>query len=202
MLLKCYTQNGSKFGKLCSGHSSGQSVFIPVLKKENATEYSSCHTIALISHSSKIMLKSLQARLQEYVNHELPMFKLDLEKVEEPEIKLLTSIRTWKKERSSRKTFTSALLTMLKPLTVWITTNCGKFLKRQTTLPASWETSVQAKKQWLESHMELQTGSKLGKEYIKAVYHHPAYLTYTQSTSCEMSGWMNHKLESRLLGEI
>ena len=61
---------------------------------------------------------------------------------------------------------------------------------------------MQVKKQQLELDMEQQTGSKLGKEYIKAVYCHPAYLTYMQSTSCEMPGWMNHKLESRLLREI
>ena len=61
---------------------------------------------------------------------------------------------------------------------------------------------MQVKKQQLEPDMEQQTGSKLGKEYDKAVYCHPAYLTYMQSTSCEMSGWMKHKLESRLLGEI
>ena len=71
----------------------------------------------------------------------------------------------------------SALLTMLKPLTLWITTNCGKFLKRreyQTILPASWENCMQVKKQQLELDMEQQTGLKLGKEYIKAVYCHPA----------------------------
>ena len=61
---------------------------------------------------------------------------------------------------------------------------------------------MQVKKQVLEQDMEQQTASKLGKEYVKAVYCHPAYLTYTQSTSCVMLGWMNHKLESRLTGEI
>ena len=61
---------------------------------------------------------------------------------------------------------------------------------------------MQVEKQQLELDMDLQTGSKLGKEYIKTVYCHPAYLTYMQSTSCEMPGWMKHKLESRLLGEI
>ena len=61
---------------------------------------------------------------------------------------------------------------------------------------------MQVKKQHLEPDMEQQTGSKLGKEYVKAVYHHPADLTYMQSTSCEMAGWMKHKLESRLPGEI
>ena len=109
------------------------------------------------------------------------------------------------KQQSSRKTSTSALLTMPKPLTIWITTNCRKFLKRweyKTTLPASWETCMQAKKQQLESDMKQQTSSKLGKEYIKAVYCHPAYLTYMQSTSWKMPSWMKHTLESRLLGEI
>ena len=61
---------------------------------------------------------------------------------------------------------------------------------------------MQVKKQWLEPDVEQETGSKLGKEYVKAVYCHPAYLTYTQSTSCEMPGWMKHKLESRLPVEI
>ena len=68
--------------------------------------------------------------------------------------------------------------------------------------PASWETCVQVKKQQLELDMEQQTGSILGKEYVKAVYCHPAYLTSMQSTSCEMPGWMKHKMESRLPGEI
>ena len=76
------------------------------------------------------MLKIIQARLQQYVNRELPDIKLDLEKAEEPEIKLPTSIGSSKKHESSRKTSTSALLTMPKPLTVWIITNCGKFFKR------------------------------------------------------------------------
>ena len=84
-------------------------------------------------------------------------------------------------------------------------TNCGKFLKRweyQTTWPASWENCMQVKKQQLELDMEQQIGSKLGKEYVKAVYCHPAYLTYMQSRSWETLDWMKHKLESRLLGEI
>ena len=88
---------------------------------------------------------------------------------------------------------------MLKSLTVWITTNYGKFLKRleyQTTLPATWETYMQVNNQQLESYKEQLTGSKLGKEYVKAVYGHPAYLTYMQSTSCEMSGRIKHKQES------
>ena len=96
-----------------------RSVSIPTLKKVNAKEHSSYRTIAVISHESKGMLKILQARLQQYVNRELQMFKLDLEKAEEPEIKLPTSVGSSKKQE-----------------TLWITTNCGKFLKRwdyQTT---------------------------------------------------------------------
>ena len=95
------------------------------------------------------------------------VFKLDLEKAEEPEIKLPTFAGSLKKQDSSRKTSTSALLTMPKPLTVWITTNCGKFFKRweyQTTWPVFWEICMQVKKQQLELDMEQQTGSKSGKE--------------------------------------
>ena len=133
------------------------------------------------------------------------MFRLVLEKAEEPETKLPISIWSSKKQESSRKTSTFAFLTMPKPLTVWITTNCGKFWKRweyQTTWPASWEICMQVSKQQFELDMEQQTGSKLGKEYVKAIYCHLAYLTYIQSTSCEMPGWRKHKLESRLLEEI
>ena len=77
---------------------------------------------------------------------------------------------------------------------VWITANCGKFLKRweyQITLPLSWESRMQVKKQQLGPDVEQQTGSKLGKEYDKAVYCHPADLTSMQSTSCKMLGCMN-----------
>ena len=108
-----------------------RSVFIPIPKKGNARECSNCHTIALISHASKIMLKILQARLQQYVNQELP----DVQ-AEELEIKLPTSTGSEKKQERSRKTSAAALLTVPKRLTVWITTNCRKFLKRwdyQTT---------------------------------------------------------------------
>ena len=97
------------------------------------------------------------------------MFKLDLEKAEEPELKLSTSIGSSKKQEYSRKTPTCALLTMPKPLTVWITTNCGKLYKRwkyQTTLPVSREICMQVKKERLELDMEKETGSKSGKEYV------------------------------------
>ena len=134
------------------------------------------------------------------------MFKLVLEKAEEPKVKLPASAGSSKKQESSSKTSgTSVLLTMPKPLTVWITINCGKIFKRweyQTTWLASWETYMQVRKQWLELDMKQQTGSKLGKEYVKAVYCHPAYLTYMQSTSWETLCWKKHKRESTVLGEM
>ena len=102
-----------------------RSVFIPIPKKGNAKECSNYCTIVLISYTSKIMLKILQARLQQYMNFQ--MFKLNSEKAEEPEITFSTSVGTLKKQESSRKTSISALLSMPKPLTVWITINCGKF---------------------------------------------------------------------------
>ena len=147
------------------------------------------------------MSKNVQTTIQLHSSHTLPklcwkfskpgfsstwtenfqMFKLVLEKAEEPEIKLPTSTGSLKKQESSRKTPTSALLTLPKSLTVRITTNYGKFLERweyQTTWPASWEICVQSKKQQLELDMEQWTGSRLGKEDVKAVCCHPAYLTY------------------------
>ena len=117
-----------------------------------------------------------------------------LEKAEEPETKLPTSSRSSKKQQSSKKISTSALLTMPKPLTVRITTNCGKSLKRweyQTTWPVSWEICMQVRKQQLELNMKQQTGSKLGKQYIKAVYCHPAYLIFICRVQYEKcwAGW-------------
>ena len=113
-----------------------RSVFILIPKKGNAKECSNYHTIALISHVSKVMHKILQARLQQYMTVNFQMFKVDLEKAEEPEIKLPKSVGSLKKQESSRKKPIFALLAKPKTLTVWITTNCGKFFKRweyQTT---------------------------------------------------------------------
>ena len=126
-----------------------KSVFIPIPKERNAKECSNYHTIALISHASKVMLKILQARLQHMWTVNFQMFKWILEKPEEPEIKLPTSTGSSKKQESSRKISISALLTMPKPLTVWITINCGKFWKRgeyQTTWLVSWEICMQVRK--------------------------------------------------------
>ena len=205
MLWKCCTQYARKFGKFSSGHRTGKMlVFIPIPRKGNAEECSNHSTIALISHASKVMLKILQARLQQYVNRELPDVQARFRKGRGTRDKIANihwiteRAREFQKKHQATSTF--ALLTMPKPLTVWITTNCGKFFKRwkyQATLPASWEICMQVKKEQLELDMEQQTGSKLGKEYVKAVYCHPAYLTSMKSTSCEMLSWMKHKPESR-----
>ena len=140
-----------------------RSVFIPIPKKDNAKECSNYHTIALISHTSKVMLKILQARLQQYLNRELSAVQAGFRKGRGTRDQIANILWIWKKQESSRKTSISALLTMPKPLTVWITINCGKFWKRseyQTTWPASWEICRQVRKQQLELDMEQQTGSK------------------------------------------
>ena len=110
--------------------------FIPIPKKGNAKECSNYHTIALISHASTVMLKILQARLQQYVNCELPDVQAGFRKGRGTRDQIANIRWIMKKEESSRKTSISALLTMPKPLTVWMTANCGKFFKRweyQTT---------------------------------------------------------------------
>ena len=112
------------------------SVFIPVSKKDNAEECSNYHTIALISHTSKVMLKVLQARLQQYMNHELPDVQSGFRKGRGIRGQIANIHWIIKKAREFQKKSTSALLTMPKPLPVYITTNCGKFWKRweyQTT---------------------------------------------------------------------
>ena len=106
-----------------------RSVFIPIPKKGNAKECSKYCTVALISHASKVILKILQEDFNSTWTVKFQVFKLDLEKTEEPDIKLQTSIGSSKKQESCRNTSSSALLTMSKPLTVWITTNCGKFFE-------------------------------------------------------------------------
>ena len=189
--------------KLSSGHRTGKGQFSfqsqrRVMPKNVQTtiHLCSCHMLArLCSKSFKLGFNSMWTE-------NFQVYKLDLEKAEEPEIKLSTLIGSWRKQGNSRNTFTSALLTMLKPLTLWITAKSLKGWEYQTSLPVSWENCMWIKKQQLEMDTEQWIGSKLGKEYNKVVYCHPAYLTYMQSTSCEMLGGMNRKLELRLQGDV
>ena len=127
------------------------------------------------------------------------MFKLDLEKAEEAEIKFPKSIGLSEKQEFQKNIF-FCFIDYTKAFDC--VTHNKMWWEYQTTWSASWEICTQVKKQQLELVMKQWTGSKLAKEFIKAVYYYPAYLTYTQSTSCQMLGWMKHKLESRLPGEI
>ena len=139
------------------------------------------------------------------MNHELPDVQAGFRKGRGTRDQIANLRWIIEKAREFQKTCISALLTVPKLLTVWTTTNYGKFLKRweyQTTWPASWEICMKVRNQQLEVDMEQQTDSKLGKEYIKAVYCQPFYLTYMQSASWETLGWMQHKLESGFLGEM
>ena len=163
MLWKWCTQYASKFGKLSSSLTTGKGQFtfqsqwraMPNNAQTTAQLHSS-HTLA------KYCSKFSKTGFNSMCTMNFQMFKLDLEKAAKPEIKLPTSIGSSKKQENSRKTSTP-LLTTPKPLTMWITTSCGKFFKiweYQTTLPASWKICMQVKKQQLELGMEQQTGSK------------------------------------------
>jgi len=164
MLWKGCTQYANKFGKLSSGHRTGKGQFSFQSQRkampknaQTTTQLHSSHT--LVKECSKFSKPGFSNTW----TANFQMFKLVLEKAEEPEIKLPTSAGSLKKQKSSRKTSISALLSMPNPLTVWITRNYGKFWKRweyQTTWPASWETYMQVRKQQLELDIEQQTGSK------------------------------------------
>ena len=143
-----------------------KSVFILIPKKSNAKECSNYHTIALISHTSKVVLKILQARLQQYVNHELIDVQAGFRKGRGTRDQIANIWGVIEKARESRKTSTSALLTTLKPLTVWITTNWGKFLKRiPDHFTYSWETCMPSRSNsynWTWNNTEELTLSKCG----------------------------------------
>ena len=187
LLLKCCIQYASKFGKHSSGHRTGKrSLFIPVLKKGNAKECLNYHTIALISHASKVMLKFLQARLQQYVNWELPDVQAGFRKGSINRDQIANTRWSQKKQNSSRKYIYFCFTDYAKAY-VWIATNSGKLLEMGITdhltcllrnLHAGQEVTVRT------GHGQ-RMGSKLGKEYVKAVHCHLAYLTYMQSISRE-----------------
>ena len=138
----------AKLGNFSIGHRTRKGHFSFQYQRKAIPKNVQTTTFALISHASKVMLKILPVRLQQYITVNFQMFKLDLKKAEEPEIKLPTSVCPEKKQESSRKTSIFAFLNTPKPLTVWITTNYGKFFKRweyQTTLPASGEICMLVK---------------------------------------------------------
>ena len=194
MLWKCCTQYASESGKLSSGHKTGKGQFNFHPKEKQYQRVFKLPHNWNISHASKVMLKFLQARPQQHVNQELPV-QARFRKGKGTRDQIANIHWLIENARKFRKTCISASLTTPKSLTVWITTNCGKFLKRweyQTTWPVSWEICMHVKKQQLELDMEQWTGSQLRKESVKSVYCLPAYLIYMQSISRKIPDWMKH----------
>ena len=166
----------------------GRSVFIPIPKKGNAKECSNYSTNALISHASKEILKILQAGIQQYMNWELPHVQAGFRKGRGTRHQI--AYICWIIEKAREFQENICFIDCAKAFDCVITTNWKMRWEYQTTWPASWEICSQVKKQQLEPDMEQWTGSKFGKEYVKAVYCHPTYLTHIQNTSSEMPGWM------------
>ena len=163
ILWKCCTQYASKFGKLSSGHRTGKVSLHSNPKERQCQRMSNYSTIALISHTSKVVFKILQVRLQQYVNHELPDLQAGFRKDRGTRDQIANICWIIKNAREFQKNIYFCFIAMPKPLTMWITINCRKFWKRweyQTTWPASWEICMQVRKQQLELDMEQQTGSK------------------------------------------
>ena len=161
-------------------------VFIPVPKKGNAKECSNYTTIALISHASRVMLKILQARLQQYVNHELPNVQVGFRKGRGIRDQIANICSIIKKARGFQKNICFCFIDYAKVFDCVDHIKLWKILKEMgipDPLPASLDICIQVKKQQLELEMKQQIGSKSGKEYIEVVYCHPAYLTHLQSTS-------------------
>ena len=180
------------------------SLFIPIPKKGNAKKCSNKCIIALISHTSKGMLKILQARLQQNVNWELPDVQAGCWKGRGTRDQIANIFWIIKKVRAFQKNICSCFIDYTKAF-YCVDHNKLEILKEMglpdhltcllRNLHAGQEATVRTDMEW-------RTGSKLGKEYIKAAYCHPAYLTHMQRTSGKMPGWMKLKLVSRLPGEI
>ena len=171
-----------------------RSVFIPIPKKGNAKECSNYHTIGLISHTSKAMLKILQTRLQCYVNCKLPDFQAGFRKGRETRNQIATIHWIIEKARVFQKNIYFCFIDYAKAMLWKILQDKGV----RHHLTCLLRNMYSSKKQQVELGTEQQTGSKFGKEYIKDVYCHPDYLTSIQRTQYKMSDWMKHKMQSRL----
>ena len=178
-----------------------RSFFITIPKKNSAKECSNYRTIALIPHTSKVMLKILQGRLQQYVNWELSDVQAGFRKGRGTRGPIANIQLIIEKAREFQKN-----IWFIDYTKAFDCVDHNKLWKNSSrdgnTWSTSWEMCMQVKNQQLQPDMEQWTGSKSGKEYVKAVHCHPAYLTYMQSISCKMPGWIKHKLESRLPGEM
>ena len=167
--------------------------------------WSNYRTNTLISHISKVMFKTLKARLQQYVNHELPDVQAGFRKGRGTRDQIANICWIIEKLREFQKNIYFCFIDYAKAFNCVDHNKLWKILEEMGIpdhWPASWETCMQVRKQQLELDMEQETGSISGKENVKGVYCHPAYLTSMQSTSWEMLGLKKHRLESRLPGEI
>ena len=179
--------------------------FLSNPKERNAKECSLYRTIAFISHTNKVMLKILQARLQQYGNHKLPDVQAGFRKARGTICQIVNICWITEKAREFQKNIYFCFTDYAKAFDCVDHNKLWKILKEMGIpdhLTCILRNLYAGQEQQLELDMEQQTGSKSGKEYIRAVYCHPAYLTFMQSTSCKMQVCMKHKLESRFLGEI
>ena len=177
-----------------------RSVFIPVQKKDSVKECSHYRTIVLTSHTSKVMLKILQARLQQYLNQELPDIQAGFRKGRGTRHQIANICWIIEKEREFWKNIYFCFMDYARAFDCVDHNNLWKILKEMEipvhltcllrNLYSNQETAIRA----LRVTADWLTGSKLGKEYNKAIYCHPVYLTYIQSTSWKMLGWMSYKL--------
>jgi len=191
MLWKCCIQYASKFGKLSSGHRTGKrSVFTLIPRKDNAKECSNYRTTVLISHTSKVMLKILQARLQQYVNWEVPNVQAWFRKGRGIRDKISNIPWIIDKAKEFQKNIYFCFIDYAKAFDCMDHNKPWKIFKETGILNhlTCLLRNLYAGQEETESDIEQWTGSKLGKEYDKAVYCPPVYLTYMQSTSCKMLG--------------
>jgi len=182
-----------------------RSIFIPIPKKGNAKDYSNYHTIVLISHCSKLLLKILQARLQQYVNQRLPDVQAGLSKVRGSRDQI-ANVR-WIIEKASefQENIYFSFIDYTKAIDCVDQNKLWKILQEMGMpdhLVCLLRNLYAGQKAAVKTGHGTMIVSKLGKEYIKALHCHPVYVTYMQTTSWEMPGWRKHKLESRLQGEI
>ena len=205
MLWKCCTQYASKFGKFSSGHRTGKGQFsFQSQRKAMPKNIQTTCIIALISQDIKVMLKILQGRLQQYMNWELPDVQARFGKGRGTRDQIANICCIIKKAREFQKNIYFCFIDYIKAYDCVDHNKLWKILKEMwmpdhlTCLLRNLYEGQEA----TEPDMEQQTDSKLGKEYIKAIYCHSAYLTSIQSILCKMLGWMKHKVESRLQGEM
>ena len=180
-----------------------RSVFVSIPKKGHTIECSNYHTIALISHASKVMLKILQARLQQYMNRELPDVQAGFRKGRGTRDQIANILWITEKARESQKNIYFCFINYAKAFDCVVHNKLWKFLQ-EMRIPDHLTCLLRNLYSGQEATVRTGHGTTdwfhLGKEYVKAVYCHSAYLTYMQSTSCKMLGWTKHKRISRLPG--